>query len=64
MGKRRFTSLLEMEEFFRKMGAAGGRASAKKLTKAERVAKAKKAAAASAIVRSKKSKERKKKPES
>ena len=41
------------------LGAQGGKAAAERMTKAERVARAKKAAAASAKVRGKKAKERK-----
>lgn len=43
-----------MLEFFKKTGGIGGKIAAKKMTKAQRVARAKKAAAASAKVRSKK----------
>ena len=48
-----FGSMHELMEFFKTSGAKGGRVAAKKLTKAQRTARAKKAAAASAEVRSK-----------
>jgi hypothetical protein len=44
----------------RLLGAQGGRAAAKRMTKGERIARAKKAAAASARVRSKKAQDRRK----
>jgi hypothetical protein len=57
MAKRRFGSLTEMEEFFReqgrKGGKKGGRAAAAKLSKDQRIARAKKAGEASAKVRAK-----------
>jgi hypothetical protein len=49
-----------MLEFFKKTGATGGKTAAKKMTKAERSARAKKAAAASAKVRSAKAKAKRK----
>ena len=48
--------MTEMLEFFKKTGAAGGKKAAKRMTKAQRSARAKKAAAASAKVRSAKAK--------
>jgi hypothetical protein len=42
----------------RLLGAQGGKAAAKRMTKAQRIARAKKAAAASAKVRSKNAKQR------
>lgn len=44
--KPTFTSLTEMQEFFKAKGKAGGKIRAKKLTKAQRSASAKKAAQA------------------
>jgi hypothetical protein len=55
----RFGSVTELLEFFKKHGAAGGAIAAKKMTKAQRTARAKKAAAASAKVRSKAARDRK-----
>ena len=52
--RRKFGSMTEMIEFFQETGRKGGKVAAKKMTKAQRVARAKKAAAASANVRSKK----------
>ena len=63
--KRKFGSMTEMEEFFKKTGAAGGRKRASNMTREERSESArkavlarwaKKAAAASAKVRSAKAK--------
>jgi len=51
---------MEMEEFFRKTGAQGGKTAAKRMTPEQRRERAKKAAAASAKVRSKKAKAKKK----
>ena len=48
-----------MRRVIRLLGAMGGRMAAKRMTKAQRVARAKKAAAASAKVRSAKAKLRK-----
>jgi hypothetical protein len=48
-----------MLEFFQKSGSRGGKVAAKKMTKAQRTARAKKAAAASAKVRSAKAKGKK-----
>jgi hypothetical protein len=47
-----------MLEVTRALGAQGGKTAAKRMTKAQRVARAKKAAAASAKVRSAKAKEK------
>ena len=52
--KRAFRSVTEMLDFFRETGRLGGQIAAKRMTKAQRAARAKKAAAASAKVRSKK----------
>src|SRR5260370_1160144 len=61
--KRTFASMTEMMDFFRETGRRGGeiggKIAAKRMTKAQRVARAKKAAAASAIVRAKKARLRK-----
>jgi hypothetical protein len=56
----KFSSLTEVLAFFKTVGAKGGRAAAKKMSKAQRTARAKKAAAASVKVRQKKARERKK----
>jgi len=48
-------------EAIRRLGAEGGRAAAKNMTKAQRMARAKKAAKASAKVRSAKAKAKRKK---
>lgn len=62
--KRTFGSLTEFQEFLRESGREGGKIggkiAAKRMTKTQRVARAKKAAAASAKVRSKKAGERRK----
>ena len=63
MAKRRFGSMTEMEEFFReqgrKGGKKGGKAAAAKLSKEQRIARAKKAGEASAKVRANKGKSKK-----
>jgi hypothetical protein len=56
----KFGSVTEMMEFFKKTGARGGKATAKKMTSEQRRARAKKAAAASAKVRTAKAKKRRK----
>lgn len=43
---------MEVLEFLKRQAAKGGKAAARRMTKAERIARAKKAAAASAKVRS------------
>jgi hypothetical protein len=48
--------MTELLEYFKTTGAAGGKTAAKRMTKAQRIARAKKAAAASAKVRSAKAK--------
>jgi hypothetical protein len=48
-----------MREAFRIVGSQGGKIAAKRMTKAQRIARAKKAAAASAKVRSAKAKRKK-----
>ena len=62
--KPEFGSMTEMIEWFREQGRAGGKIggkiAAKKMTKAQRIARAKKASAAAAKIRSAKAKARKK----
>jgi hypothetical protein len=57
VAKRIFGSLMELMDFFQKSGAEGGKIAAQRMSKAERVARARKAAAASAKVRTAKAKE-------
>ncbi len=52
--------MTEMVDFFKATGAKGGKLAAKRMTKAERTARAKKAAAASAKVRSAKARAKRK----
>ncbi|HUA85431.1 MAG TPA: hypothetical protein VMB85_16325 [Bryobacteraceae bacterium] len=52
---------MEIREWLRKQGKKGGTIAAKRMTKAQRTARAKKAAAASAKVRSAKAKARRRK---
>jgi uncharacterized protein YdaU (DUF1376 family) len=59
--KRTFGSMTEMLEFFKLTGRQGGKVAAKRMSKAQRTARAKKAAAASATVRSAKAKAKRKK---
>jgi len=56
--KHQFGSVKEMLEFFRATGAQGGKTAARRMTKAERIARAKKAAAASAKVRTQRAQNR------
>lgn len=51
---------MEVLEFLRKQASKGGKTAARRMTKAQRVARAKKAAAASAKVRSAKAKAKRK----
>ena len=51
MAKRVFESLTELFEFFQTTGRQGGKVAAKRMTRAQRIARAKKAAKASAKVR-------------
>jgi len=52
--------MTELLEYFKKTGAQGGKKAAKRMTKAQRSARAKKAAAASAKVRTAKARAKRK----
>jgi hypothetical protein len=58
--ERKFQYPMEALEYFKKKGAEGGRKAAQKMTKAERIARAKKASEAAAKARSAKAKAKRK----